>query len=165
MTFDYCPHCGTALTKKEIGDEGLVPFCEKCARPFFPFSYPCVICLVTDGCGSYALIRQSYGSGRHVCVAGYVKTGESFEETAAREISEEIGLRVKKLDYLGSWHHQRGDNIMAGFAATVERGAFTLSDEVAQANWYNAETALELLSQSTIAKKLLICWLQKGRNQ
>lgn len=35
MRFTYCPYCGEKLTKKEIGDEGLVPFCEKCNVPLW----------------------------------------------------------------------------------------------------------------------------------
>lgn len=33
MHFTYCPHCGTKLTGKEIGDEGIIPYCEKCSVP------------------------------------------------------------------------------------------------------------------------------------
>ena len=35
MKFTYCPDCGTALTPKEIGDEGLVPYCTRCKKPLF----------------------------------------------------------------------------------------------------------------------------------
>ena len=45
MQFDYCPKCGVKLVPKKIGDEGFVPRCGKCERPWFSFSYPCVICL------------------------------------------------------------------------------------------------------------------------
>ena len=55
MTFSFCPQCGGKLETKEIGDEGLVPFCVKCSRPFFSFSYPCVLCIVTDGAGNFLL--------------------------------------------------------------------------------------------------------------
>lgn len=30
MKFTYCPHCGRELIKKEIGDEGVIPYCENC---------------------------------------------------------------------------------------------------------------------------------------
>ena len=35
MHFTYCPHCGSRLVKKEIGDEGLIPFCETCSIPLW----------------------------------------------------------------------------------------------------------------------------------
>lgn len=27
MRFQYCPHCGKKAELKEIGDEGLIPYC------------------------------------------------------------------------------------------------------------------------------------------
>ena len=62
MQFKFCPECGEKLITKTIGDEGEISFCENCGRPWFSFSYPCVICLLTDGAGKYALIRQTYAT-------------------------------------------------------------------------------------------------------
>lgn len=155
MVFKFCPECGQKLILKEIGDEGKVPFCGSCSRPFFSFSYPCVICLVTDGAGNFALIKQAYVSENYVCVAGYVQRGETLEEAAAREVAEETGLKVKSLQYLGSYYHKRDDNLMAGFAAIVEHDGFSLSDEVDSAEWFDYETAKELLNRSTVCKDLL----------
>lgn len=70
MQFKFCPECGEKLITKTIGDEGETSFCENCGRPWFSFSYPCVICLLTDGAGKYALIRQTYATRNYVCVAG-----------------------------------------------------------------------------------------------
>lgn len=50
MRASFCPYCGLKLIKKEIGDEGLVPFCPKCNKPLFDHMIPCVIivCYTTD---------------------------------------------------------------------------------------------------------------------
>lgn len=161
MTFSYCPKCGERLVMREIGDEGAVPFCENCSRPFFDFSYPCVICLVTDGEGRFALIKQGYVSENHVCVAGYIKRGETPEEAAAREVAEETGLKVRSLRYLMSRYHAKSDNLMLGFVVTVEHGEFTLSGEVDSAGWFGAEKARELLRKSSVAKELLEIYLSE----
>ena len=58
MEFNYCPVCGAALQGRILGDEGEVPYCEACSRPWFSFSYPCVICLAVDENGDIALIRE-----------------------------------------------------------------------------------------------------------
>lgn len=73
MKFVFCPRCGSKLTTKQVGDEGEIPYCESCGRPWFSFSYPCVICLLTDGEGRFALIRQTYATKNYVCVAGFIK--------------------------------------------------------------------------------------------
>src|SRR5450756_2466340 len=98
MDFKYCPECGSPLEPRPIGDEGLVPYCEACRRPHFGFSYSCVIVLPVnaDNPEEVALIRQDYVTSKnHICVAGYVKRGETIEDSARREVEEEIGLHVK----------------------------------------------------------------------
>ena len=95
MKFTYCPHCGTKLILKEIGDEGPTPWCTACEKPLFPTFYTCTINLVVNEYREIALIRQGYVSTEnYVCVAGYMKPGERAEDSAHREIKEELGLDV-----------------------------------------------------------------------
>lgn len=162
MNFSYCPKCGAKLSERPIGDEGSVPFCTECSRPWFGFSYPCVICLLHDGSENYALIQQSYGEKKYVCVAGFIHDGENAEQTAAREILEETGLKTQSIQYVGSWYYPKNDNLMLGFACQVERSEFHLSrNEVSTAEWFDAEIALEKLKNASIAKQLLIEWINK----
>ncbi|MBQ9947575.1 MAG: NUDIX domain-containing protein [Oscillospiraceae bacterium] len=161
MTFEYCPKCGAELTGKQIGDEGIVPYCKNCERPWFPFSYPCVICLVINEDNEIALIRQTYGTKRSVCLAGFISCGETAEQTAVREIKEEIGLEVTNLDYIGSYFHERSDNLMLGFAARVKKAPFTLSpSEVENAEWFSLADAEAELSKGTVGICLLKDWLK-----
>lgn len=165
MIFKHCPQCGEKLVLKEIGDEGEVPFCDSCSRPFFSFSYPCVICLVTDGAGQFALIKQGYVSQRYVFVAGYVQRGESLEKAAAREVEEETGLKVKSVKYLESYYFERDDNLMAGFAVTVEHGNFSLSGEVDSAEWFGEKKAGELLVGGKVCKELFGKYLSEKKGE
>ncbi len=155
MTYKHCPECGERLGVRVIGDEGEVPFCEKCSRPWFSFSQPCVICLVHDGEGNIALIKQGYVSRNHVCIAGYIKRGETAESCAAREVSEETGLEAVSVRYIASYFHERGDNLMLGFAVRVKRGEFSLSGEVDSAAWYSLEEARRLLAHGSVTPALL----------
>ena len=108
MKFMYCPQCGSQLEKKEIGDEGLVPYCETCKRPWFDMPYACTITLVINELEEVALIRQGYVSDQYyVCVAGYIKCGESAEETARREVMEELGLNPESLCYTKSYYFEK----------------------------------------------------------
>lgn len=155
MTCIHCPICGEKLTSKPIGDEGLVPFCKTCNRPWFPFSYPCVICLCVDEDNNVALIKQSYGDDRFVCVAGYVKHGESLESAARREVAEETGLSVLDVQYVSSYPYEKRDNLMLGFVCRVAHADFSLSDEVKTATWFTPDEADNALAQSLIAQQLL----------
>lgn len=155
MQFQFCPLCGSKLSTKQVGDEGEIPFCESCGRPWFSFSYPCVICLLTDGEGRYALIRQTYATKNYVCVAGFIKEQETAEQTAIREVREETGLEVLSLRFINSYYYPKHDNLMLGYVCTVKPGEFRLSGEVERAGWFTLEETRELLSHGTVGKDLL----------
>lgn len=161
MEFQYCPVCGASLEKREIGDEGMVPFCRTCRRPFFRFSSPCVLCLVVDGCGSILLIKQAYVSESYVCVAGYVQEGETIEDSARREVEEETGLQVEQVRYLKSYYYEKRDNLMLGFVCTVKKASLHLSCEVDSAGWFLLEEAGNLLRKSSVAAVLLKDYMQE----
>ena len=97
MRFSFCPHCGTKLIGKEIGDEGIIPYCENCSVPLWDMFTTSIIAAVVNEYGEVALLRQNYVSEtKYVCVAGIMKLGESAEDTVVREVKEEIGQDVEK---------------------------------------------------------------------
>ena len=102
MHCTFCPDCGTRLTARPLGDEGLVPWCEGCQRPWFDSFSACIIAAVINAEEQVLLQRETLRPDREVLVAGYIKPGESVEAAALREIAEETGLTVSSLRYLGS---------------------------------------------------------------
>jgi NAD+ diphosphatase len=46
MHYIYCPQCGAKLTCKSAGDDGYVPYCNKCTQYWFDTFPSCVIVLV-----------------------------------------------------------------------------------------------------------------------
>ncbi|MBQ9767831.1 MAG: NUDIX domain-containing protein [Lachnospiraceae bacterium] len=156
MRFSFCPHCGTKLSKKEIGDEGLVPFCEPCKMPLFDMFSTCVICAVTNECGEVALLKQNtISETRYVCVSGFMKIGESAEESAAREIEEEIGQKVEELTFVRSYPYEKKEMLMLGFHAKVKKADLALSVEVDDAEWVKFEDALGKIREGSIAWQLV----------
>ena len=156
MRFTFCPHCGEKLTKREIGDEGLVPYCGACCVPLWNMARTCVICAVVNEYDEIALIRQSYGdTQRYVCVAGVMAMDESAEDTARREIAEETGLSVEQLTYIRSYPYIEKELLMLGFKATVKKADFTLSCEVSDAVWVPFAQAPALLREGSIAQQLV----------
>lgn len=155
MTFEYCPKCGEKLVPKLVGDEGDVPFCESCSRPWFPFSYPCVICLCMSEDNEVLLIKQSYGIIRYVCVAGYIKAGEGGEECAIREIAEETGLETLGVRFLYSKYFAKHDNLMLAYACRVKKAELTLSGELTEAAWFTPEDAEKALFEGAYGIDML----------
>ena len=162
MRFVYCPHCGTKLTEKEIGDEGLVPYCEKCNQPLFDMFSTCIIALVVNEEEEAALLRQEYISD-HYCnlVSGYMKPGECAEETAQREIEEEIGIRIEKLDFAGTYWFGKKDMLMIGFIARCHKAQLELSNEVDAAEWVPVEEAIHRVHpKGSVSHELLEIYLK-----
>ena len=156
MRFTYCPHCGTKAVLKEIGDEGEIPYCPSCETPLWDMFSTCTICAVVNEFDEIALLRQNYVSTtNYVCVAGYMKLGEAAEETACREIEEEIGLKVERLTFVRSYPYEKKGLLMLGFRADVKKGEFTLSGEVDAVEWVKLSEALSKLREGSIAWQLV----------
>ena len=156
MRFKYCPHCGNKLIKKEIGDEGLIPFCEKCNVPLWDMFTTSIIAAVVNEENEVALLRQNYVStSSYVCVAGIMKIGESAEETVIREVKEEIGLDVTKINFIQSYPYEKKEMLMLGYKAVVKKSDFIISGEVDSVKWVKFENALSHLREGSIAWQLV----------
>ena len=155
MRYTYCPHCGERLGERELGDEGLVPWCTRCERPVWEAFTTAIIAAVINDENEIALLRQTrISANTYVCVSGIMKPGESAEDAAVREIGEELGLAVKELRYMGSFPHKNGDMLMLGFCAVVEKAPLKLSRELDGAEWVPFDEALPLIREGSIAYRL-----------
>lgn len=157
MKFRYCPDCGEKLELRQLGDEGGVPWCNKCAKPWFEVFPTAVISLVYNERGEVLLLRQNYIS-RDFCnlVSGYIKPGEDAETTARREILEETGLEVVDLELICTRWFPKKEMLMIGFFARIASSDFSLSGEVDSAAWHPAEEILPLLSPSPTSTSRLL---------
>ena len=156
MHFTYCPYCGTELIGNEIGDEGIIPYCNNCNIPLWDMFTTSIIAAVVNEYGEVALLRQNYVSTtKYVCVAGIMKIGESAEETVIREVKEEIGQDVESLEFISSYPYEKREMLMLGYKATVRKKDFKLSGEVDSVEWVKYENALSLLRERSIGWQLV----------
>ena len=133
-----------------------MPFCEPCKMPLFDMFSTCVICAVTNECGEVALLKQGdISNTRYVCVSGFMKIGESAEESAAREIEEEIGQKVEEIRFVKSYPYEKKEMLMLGFHAKVKKANLTLSVEVEDAEWVPFADALSKIREGSIAWQLV----------
>ena len=157
MDFKYCNVCGTKAEIREVGDEGEMPFCPTCDKPLFPYFNTCILSLVVDEDGKFALIRQyNLPPNFYIGVAGYMKLGESLEEGTAREVEEEIGLPILGVRYVKSYPLAPRDQLMAGFVTYVKHEDFHLSGEVDEAKWFDEAEAAAVLFKGSIIEMLYL---------
>lgn len=162
MHFIYCPFCGQKLVKKEIGDEGLIPFCSRCDIPLWDMFTTSVIVACVNPCNEIALLRQNYVSAEnYVCIAGIMKPGEAAEQTVAREVKEEIGLDVREITYIQSYPYPKKEMLMLGYKAVADKADLQLSGEVDSARWVPFDKAPTLLREGSIAWQLVNSVIKK----
>jgi NAD+ diphosphatase len=106
--------------------------------------------------GEVAIIRQNYVSqSNYVLVAGYIKSGETAEETSVREAQEEIGVTPHTVRYMKSYYYEKHDMLMLGFVAFADKCELSISQEVDEAGWYSIEEALTKVREGSIAMQLI----------
>ena len=168
MKLTFCPDCGEKLIDREIGDEGLVPFCEKCNRPWFPMFSTCVIVLVaTKDENEVLLLRQNYISTRYFnLVSGYMKPGETAEETARREVQEEVGIELDSLELVKTYWFEKKDMLMIGFIGKTEKTDVKLSGEVDGAKWFAPEEGINYVHpQGSVSYAVVEEFLRRKASQ
>ena len=89
----FCGHCGQ-LT--ELSTVETAKVCPSCKARFYPRIMPAVIIAITKGDEILLAHNFKFKDGLYSLIAGFVEAGESLEETVAREIYEEIRIKVKK---------------------------------------------------------------------
>ena len=134
----------------------------------FPRTDPAVIMLVHDGGDRCVLGRQAvWPPGRFSILAGFVEPGESAEGAVAREVAEEVGLRLTDIRYVGSQPWPFPQSLMLGFAARVD-GDDTLrvdDDEIEEARWFtrdelrSGEGPRALPPPVSIARNIIDRWI------
>ena len=113
----FCGHCGAPL----VPDDAERAFrCEHCGNIIYPRICPGVIVAVTDG--DRLLLTRYAGrrTGNYALIAGFSEVGETLEETARREVMEEVGLKIKNIRYYASQPWSFSDTLLAGFFAELD---------------------------------------------
>ena len=163
----FCGVCGHE-TRAEQG--GHVRRCHNCGTHHFPRSDPAVIVLVTHPKGGdRCLLGRSkrFIPGMYSTLAGFVEPGESLEETVAREIHEEAGIRVTDIVYRSSQPWPFPASLMLGFQARALDDHLVIDrSELEDAAWFTREELIDpsrrpirLPNPDSIARHLIEAWL------
>ena len=156
MRFEYCPNCGTKNVPREIGDEGMIPYCENCKRPWFDMFSTCVLNVVMNEDDEVLLIRQSYGdTAKFVGVAGFMKVGETPEQSAVREVLEETGLNAVRTAYIDSAFYDGRDQLMLGMLTRVRKADTSISGELLEAKWFSIDEAIDTVREGSIIQRFI----------
>lgn len=157
----YCGACATPVIKDE--KERMLR-CPKCGNMVFPRINPAVIVGVVHQNQILLTKYQGRAYKNYALVAGFTEIGESFEETVAREVMEETGLKVKNIQYYKSQPWAFADDILAGYFCEVDGDPTITMDEgeLSVAEWVNRED-IDIAFDDTSLTNEMICYFKDAK--
>ena len=136
----FCGKCGRSLMHDE---KERSMRCPDCGNAIYPRINPAVIVGVTKG-DSILLTKYRRGYSHNALVAGFTEIGETLEETVAREVMEETGVRVKNIRYYKSQPWGIAQDILVGFYCDADGDGEIRMDEteLKYAEWVKREDVI-----------------------
>ena len=166
-THPRCPRCGVPTVPSQAGWSRT---CQDDASVHFPRSDPAVIVLVRDDDDRALLGRRAeWPEGFFSTLAGFVEAGESAEMTVLRELAEEAGVDVDRLDYLGSQPWPFPSSLMLGYHARLAAGSPEARPdgvEISEVRWFSRDEiragcedgSVRIPPRVSIARRLVEHW-------
>ena len=137
-TRKFCGKCGHPLVPDT---RERMMYCPHCKNTEYPKISPAVIVGVRNG---NRLLMSKYAGGtarRYALIAGFAEIGETLEETVKREVMEEVGLKVKNIEYYKSQPWSLSSSLLMGFYCDLEGSDQIVleEDELSEAQWFERE--------------------------
>lgn len=164
----FCGVCGNPNLLRSAGHRMMCSN-EECARESFPRIDPAIIVLVTHK--EFCLLgRNAKWRPKHFStLAGFVEPGESLEDAVAREVYEEVQVKLADIRYVSSQPWPFPASAMCGFYAEAVTMSSGNSEEVEEARWFTVESLTQAVLNDevrlsppvSIAFRLLADWFRK----
>lgn len=166
----FCAVCGGHTVPIKAG---WARKCEACGAEHFPRTDPVVIMLAEYGDKVLIGRNPRFPPGRFSALAGFVEPGETIEEAVRRELWEEAGIRVGRVDYLMSQPWPFPSQLMIACIAQAEGDALTLDTaEIVEAMWVTREEVRAAFAEAedarfqppskiAVARVMLQWWLDR----
>ena len=158
----FCQKCGTKLITRELTHEGVIPYCEACGEYRFPMYNVAVSMIVIDEKTSQILLIRQYGKPQYILVAGYVTRGERAEDAVIREVREETGLSVSRIEFNRTRFFEKSNTLMLNFAAYVrDMSRIRPNHEIDSYHWFTPQDARRSISPGSLAEEFLKSFLNE----
>jgi NAD+ diphosphatase len=152
-THRFCGHCGTPM-RDRAGERARE--CPACALVAYPRVSPAMMALVIRDRRILLARAPRFPGSMYSALAGFVEPGETIEDCVRREVREEVGIAVDRLEYFGSQSWAVPHSLMIAFTAHWAGGDLTPDPaEIADAQWFELDALPELPSPVSIARHLI----------
>ncbi len=159
-TNQFCSRCGTKTLKRH-GERGKE--CPDCGELFYPRISPAIIVLIKKGHEVLLARSPNFPPGLYSLIAGFIEPGETAEAAVAREVKEEVGIKIKNITYFGTQAWPFPNSLMIGFTAEYSSGDIQPDGvEIEDAKWFSAAKKLPVLpGKISISRKLIDHFLKE----
>lgn len=159
----YCGQCGQPAIRLK-NEPAMV--CQPCRLRYYPRISPCIIVLISRGQELLlGLGERNKHKGSYSTLAGFIETGESAEQAVMREVYEEVGIRVKNIQYQNSQVWPFPNQLMLGFTAEYDDGEITpAKGEIADAGWFSVDNLPKHPPTTSIAGWLIRQFTERVKN-
>ena len=122
----FCQDCGSPLTKGLRGGiKRLVCSDNSCDFVYWDNPTP-VVAAIVEYQNAVVLVRSiGWPANFYGLVAGFLEKGEMPKEGVAREVTEEVGLEVKSVNYIGMYPFRRMNQLLIAYHVEAD-GTITL---------------------------------------
>ena len=152
-TSRFCGACGSVL---DFDRRERAKVCPACGNRVYPRINPAVIVGVIDG-DRLLITRYKSGFRHNALIAGFTEIGETAEQTASREVREEVGLQVKNLRYYQSQPWGIASDLLMGFFCEVDGDPTIRRDdsELGYAEWVRREEIVLQPSDYSLTNQMM----------
>ena len=152
----YCSKCGDILSKVP---DLMEKKCRCCSLSFFPNLSPAIMVLIQRNHQVLLARSAHFKPGIYSALAGFIDIGESAEEAVYREVKEEVGIEISKLEYFGSQSWPFPNSFMIAFKAHYLSGELAINpNEIEDAKWFDIDDLPALPSYPSISRKMIDIW-------
>ena len=151
----FCGRCGKPTS---LATDERAVMCQECGRRIYPRIIPAVIVGVTHGDEILMTKYKGRDIPYYALIAGFTEIGETLEQTVAREVMEEAGLRVKNIRYYKSQPWAIVDDLLAGFYCDVEGPTEIHMDanELKEAVWVRRENVTGQPNDFSLTNEMML---------
>ena len=155
----FCGRCGKPTEAKR---EERVRVCAACKLPAYPRVAPAVMALVKRENRILLARSPHFPAGMYSALAGFVEPGESLEQCLAREVAEEVGVRIGDARYFMSQSWPFPHSLMIAFVCEYAGGEIApQAGEIEAADWFEVLQLPKLPSKISIARRLIDAVVEK----
>ena len=149
----FCGVCGVPMIRMSA-ERAMA--CPACGHTAYPRINPVVITLIHRDDRILLARKADVTLPFWSLIAGFVEAHETLEAAVAREVAEEVGLRVKNIRYAASQPWPFPNNLMLGFTAEYAGGEIMPDgQEIAEAGWFGRDALPSIPAPVSIARRLI----------